>query len=86
MNHATEQIVAKIYQQTHVKIEADDPIVSLLIAQQLLFDELTNDLADIEEVEHEKIAKLYKAAFEKAAVITSEMTEKIQVLGLKSPL
>lgn len=38
MNQQTEKLVAKIYEQTHVKIEEDDPVLSLFLAQQVLID------------------------------------------------
>ena len=78
MNQQTEKLVAKIYEQTHVKIEEDDPVLSLFLAQQVLIDELSNDLADIQEEQHEKVQKMYQIAFDKSALLTSEMAEKIE--------
>lgn len=78
MNQQTEKLVAKIYEQTHVKIEEDDPVLSLFLAQQVLIDELSNDLSDIQEEQHEKVQKMYQIAFDKSALLTSEMAEKIE--------
>lgn len=78
MNQQTEKLVAKIYEQTHVKIEEDDPVLSLFLAQQVLIDELSNDLSDIQEEQYEKVQKMYQIAFDKSALITSEMAEKIE--------
>lgn len=78
MNQQTEKLVAKIYEQTHVKIEEDDPVLSLFLAQQVLIDELSNDLSDIQEEQYEKVQKMYQIAFDKSALLTSEMTEKIE--------
>lgn len=78
MNQQTEKLVAKIYEQTHVKIEEDDPVLSLFLAQQVLIDELSNDLSDIQEEQYEKVQKMYQIAFDKSALLTSEMTEKIK--------
>jgi len=78
MNQQTEKLVAKIYEQTHVKIEEDDPVLSLFLAQQVLIDELSNDLSDIQEEQYEKVQKMYQIAFDKSALLTSEMAEKIE--------
>ena len=78
MNQQTEKLVAKIYEQTHVKIEEDDPVLSLFLAQQVLMDELSNDLSDIQEEQYEKVQKMYQIAFDKSALLTSEMAEKIE--------
>lgn len=78
MNQQTEKLVAKIYEQTHVKIEEDDPVLSLFLAQQVLIDELSNDLSDIQEEQYEKVQKMYQTAFDKSALLTSEMAEKIE--------
>ena len=78
MNQQTEKLVAKIYEQTHVKIEEDDPVLSLFLAQQVLIDELSNDLSDIQKEQYEKVQKMYQIAFDKSALLTSEMAEKIE--------
>lgn len=78
MNQQTEKLVAKIYEQTHVKIEEDDPVLSLFLAQQVLIDELSNDLSDIQEEQYEKVQKMYQIDFDKSALLTSEMAEKIE--------
>lgn len=78
MNDQTEKLVTKIYEQTHQKIEPDDPILTLLIAQQILIDELTNNLSDIQDEEQEKIQKMYQIAFDKSAVIASDMADTIK--------
>ena len=78
MNQQTEKLVAKIYEQTHVKIEEDDPVLSLFLAQQVLIDELSNDLSDIQEEQYEKVQKMYQIAFDKSALLTSVMAEKIE--------
>lgn len=75
---AAESLIKRIYEQTHEKINNDDPIVTLLIAQQVLIDELSNDLSEIQEEQYEKVQKMYQIAFDKSALLTSEMAEKIE--------
>lgn len=74
---AAESLIKRIYEQTHEKINNDDPIVTLLIAQQILFDDFNTDLETIQEESEERLQKMYKASYEKSAVLTMDMASKI---------
>lgn len=74
---AAESLIKRIYEQTHEKINNDDPIVTLLIAQQLLFDDFNTDLKTIQEESEERLQKIYNASYEKSAVLTMDMASKI---------
>ena len=72
-----ESLIKRIYEQTHEKINDDDPIVTLLIAQQILFDDFNTDLETIQEESEERLQKMYNASYEKSAVLTMDMASKI---------
>lgn len=72
-----ESLIKRIYEQTHEKINNDDPIVTLLIAQQILFDDFNTDLETIQEESEERLQKMYNASYEKSAVLTMDMASKI---------
>jgi len=74
---AAESLIKRIYEQTHEKINNDDPIVTLLIAQQILFDDFNTDLETIQEESEERLQKMYNASYEKSAVLTMDMASKI---------
>lgn len=74
---AAESLIKRIYEQTHEKINNDDPIVTLLIAQQILFDDFNTDLETIQEESEERLQKMYNASYEKSAVLTMELASKI---------
>lgn len=74
---AAESLINRIYEQTHEKINNDDPIVTLLIAQQILFDDFNTDLETIQEESEERLQKMYNASYEKSAVLTMDMASKI---------
>jgi hypothetical protein len=74
---AAESLIKRIYEQTHEKINNDDPIVTLLIAQQILFDDFNTDLETIQEESEERLQKMYNATYEKSAILTMDMASKI---------
>lgn len=74
---AAESLIKRIYEQTHEKINNDDPIVTLLIALQILFDDFNTDLETIHEESEERLQKMYNASYEKSAVLTMDMASKI---------
>lgn len=74
---AAESLIKRIYEQTHEKINNDDPIVTLLIAQQILFDDFNTDLETIQEESEERLQKMYNASYKKSAVLTMDMASKI---------
>lgn len=74
---AAESLIKRIYEQTHEKINNDDPIVTLLIALQILFDDFNTDLETIQEESEERLQKMYNASYEKSAVLTMDMASKI---------
>lgn len=74
---AAESLIKRIYEQTHEKINNDDPIVTLLIAQQILIDDFNTDLETIQEESEERLQKMYNASYEKSAVLTMDMASKI---------